>query len=108
MSWTNEIVRHADGRLGRIQESTSFCFTELRITAEDGRHSVTLNAMGKDSGETEWYWFCKDFSGGPHWCGLGDHWENPKAQACTADEIAQLAQFKAEQPWRQWAQRAHA
>jgi hypothetical protein len=102
MSWTNQLVRHADGRLGRIRESTSFVYTELQITAEDGVHEVVLNACGSDHGDSDWYWFCADFSGGPHWCPLGDHWAHPKATACTPEEIAAMAQLKAEQPWRNW------
>ena len=107
MTWTNQLVRHADGRLGRISELTAFVYTELRIAANDGVHEVVLNAHGPDHGESDWYWFCEDFSGGPHWCALGDHWTRPKAAACTPEEIAAMAQFKAEQPWRKWpAQRA--
>lgn len=102
MSWTNQLVRHADGRLGRIRESTSFVYTELNITAIDGVHQVALNACGQDTGETGWYWYCADFSGGPHWCALGDHWTVPLPTACTPEEIAEMEKFKAEQTWRSW------
>lgn len=102
MSWTNQLVRHADGRLGRIRESTSFVYTELNITAIDGVHEVALNARGRDTGETNWFWYCAEFDGGPHWCPLGDHWNAPGAKACTPEEIAEMKKFKAEQTWRNW------
>lgn len=102
MSWTNQLVRHADGRLGRIRESSSCGYTDLRIAALDGVHVISLNACGRDSGETDWYWYCAEFSGGPHWCALGDHWTHPLAKACTPDEIAEMEKFKAEQPWQAW------
>ena len=102
MSWTNQLVRHADGRLGRIRETSSFVYTELNISAIDGVHEVALNARGRDTGETNWFWYCAEFDGGPHWCPLGDHWKSPGATPCTPEEIAEMEKFKAEQTWRSW------
>lgn len=84
MSWKNIKVRNADGRQGFIAvDAPGFAHRGLHIKCEDDSTGyVQLNADGKDSGETGWEWFCKDFDaalGGARWISLGDH--NPEGAA---------------------------
>lgn len=74
-SWTGTMVRHLDGRSGKISDDwPGFLHVGLKIAVDGGGEAfVQLNSNGPDTGEKGWAWLCTTFTKGPAWLPLGDH-----------------------------------
>lgn len=82
LGWEGKIVRHEDGRRGRIySEYVGLGFASVFIAVDgtdrdDDPPYVQFNCLRgdtSDGGDPGWHYWCENFADGPCWLPLGDH-----------------------------------